>query len=434
MIKIFRNSTGQALVIIALAMMGLIGMVGLAIDGGNTYADRRQAQNAADSSAMAAALANANDPTLSINAIETLVINSTTTNGYSNTAPRSTITVTKTTAPTECGSYTIGSFFQVDITSIIPTYFANAIGVPTLTNTVSARSLSCPPHQAPAGLGNALTALNPTICPGAKVGGSSHIIVNSSTNQGLFVNSSCNEGINSANVAMSAGGNGTVTTPSVMVVGGVYGQDIFAPTIVQTGAEPINLGAYWPTFACTGQVTISGTEIIGGITYNTFTPGVYPGTNTSWANKDFPPETNSKLEPGIYCLDRDFNIQANNRLIGSGVTFVSRQGNVIFRGGNGVNLQAPTSDPYKGLLLFVTEANTTGTVMINGNANLVIVGSIIAPWNLVDIKGTGDVAAPLQTQIVADTLNFSGNGTITITYNGDDQYKVPMPGSLELFK
>src|SRR5512141_2701217 len=51
-----RKERGQALVLIVFAIVGLIGLTGLAIDGGNAYSDRRHAQNAADTAALAAAL------------------------------------------------------------------------------------------------------------------------------------------------------------------------------------------------------------------------------------------------------------------------------------------------------------------------------------------------------------------------------------------
>lgn len=46
---------GQATVLTALAMVALLGFVGLALDGGNLYATRRQMQNAADASVFAGA-------------------------------------------------------------------------------------------------------------------------------------------------------------------------------------------------------------------------------------------------------------------------------------------------------------------------------------------------------------------------------------------
>lgn len=50
-----RRRSGQVLVIVSLSMIALLGMVGLAIDGGNLYAQRRQVQNAADAGALAGA-------------------------------------------------------------------------------------------------------------------------------------------------------------------------------------------------------------------------------------------------------------------------------------------------------------------------------------------------------------------------------------------
>jgi len=51
------HERGQALVIIALAAVGLFGFSALAIDGSRVFSDRRNAQNAADTAALSAALA-----------------------------------------------------------------------------------------------------------------------------------------------------------------------------------------------------------------------------------------------------------------------------------------------------------------------------------------------------------------------------------------
>src|SRR6266540_4448546 len=53
---------GQALILIALAAVGLVGFAALAIDGSRVFSDRRHAQNAADTSVLAAALAKIRDP------------------------------------------------------------------------------------------------------------------------------------------------------------------------------------------------------------------------------------------------------------------------------------------------------------------------------------------------------------------------------------
>src|SRR5512138_3253799 len=58
------NERGQALILITLAAIGLFAFAALAIDGSKVYSQKRHAQNAADTSVLAAALAKArgNDP------------------------------------------------------------------------------------------------------------------------------------------------------------------------------------------------------------------------------------------------------------------------------------------------------------------------------------------------------------------------------------
>ena len=53
--KLYHQEKGQAVVIVALALVGLIGFLALVIDGGAAFAARRQMQNAADSAAIAGA-------------------------------------------------------------------------------------------------------------------------------------------------------------------------------------------------------------------------------------------------------------------------------------------------------------------------------------------------------------------------------------------
>ncbi len=50
-----RSESGQVLVLVAVAMLGLIATLGLVLDGGNLYLQRRALQNAADAGAMAGA-------------------------------------------------------------------------------------------------------------------------------------------------------------------------------------------------------------------------------------------------------------------------------------------------------------------------------------------------------------------------------------------
>ena len=55
LIRIRRNRSGQAIVIMALAMVGICGMLALAIDAGRLYFQRRLMQDAVDAGALAGA-------------------------------------------------------------------------------------------------------------------------------------------------------------------------------------------------------------------------------------------------------------------------------------------------------------------------------------------------------------------------------------------
>src|SRR5436190_912899 len=55
-----RDERGQVLVIFCLALVAIVAMTGLVIDGGATFVQRRDQQNVADAAAMAAAYAYAN--------------------------------------------------------------------------------------------------------------------------------------------------------------------------------------------------------------------------------------------------------------------------------------------------------------------------------------------------------------------------------------
>ncbi|HTP00976.1 MAG TPA: pilus assembly protein TadG-related protein, partial [Anaerolineales bacterium] len=52
---------GQVLIIFVFAIIGLIAIAGLAIDGGNIYSDRSRARNAADAAALAGAMVKVNE-------------------------------------------------------------------------------------------------------------------------------------------------------------------------------------------------------------------------------------------------------------------------------------------------------------------------------------------------------------------------------------
>src|SRR5688500_3092759 len=86
------SEKGQALIIVTLAAVGIFSFAALAIDGSMVFSDKRHAQNAADTAALAAALAYSrnidnygddDDPYARVNdVVENTALERTTSNGY----------------------------------------------------------------------------------------------------------------------------------------------------------------------------------------------------------------------------------------------------------------------------------------------------------------------------------------------------------------
>ena len=211
-----RSNQGQVLIIFVFAILGLIGVTGLAIDGGNIYSDRRHAQNAADTAALAAALARNqavaadasharcdgfNTVTHTGGACSSALINvaldMAQQNGYDNDPVSNTVNVYSPPVHGQysvCGSsaYNCNDYIEVSIDTNVNTFFARVLGIPQTHNKVIAVALSkyAPPGSL-YGL-NSLVQLRPhsTDCSGSNsgvyFGGSGTITLDGG---GVFVNS-----------------------------------------------------------------------------------------------------------------------------------------------------------------------------------------------------------------------------------------------------
>ena len=86
--KSLKSERGQALLLIALGAVVLFGFAALAIDSSRVYEDKRHAQNAADTSALAAALAKIRQQNYTTAALTRAAAN-----GYDNNGTTNTVTV-----------------------------------------------------------------------------------------------------------------------------------------------------------------------------------------------------------------------------------------------------------------------------------------------------------------------------------------------------
>lgn len=128
-VKFRSNESGQVLLIVALALPMLIGFVGLAVDVGNIEVGRRQAQSAADAAAIAGAqeLFGGNGTTVAHTAAQ----DSATQNGFRNGV--NSVTVTVNTPPLAGPNQGNANAVEVIIARTQPTFFMALVGAPTTT-------------------------------------------------------------------------------------------------------------------------------------------------------------------------------------------------------------------------------------------------------------------------------------------------------------
>jgi hypothetical protein len=425
MSKIKYTEKGQALILIVMGIFGIIALVALAIDGGNAFADRRHAQSAADTAVLAAALAKVNN-----NDWQSAAFSRALDNGYMANGPDSTVTVI---SPPAEGKYSCGminstppagdscdEYVQVIIVSSVKTWFAPIVGVNSITNRVNAVARAKPAITQPFAFGHAMVSLNSSACRAFEFSGSSQTLITSDSGAGVFVNSSCSTALGGPQQGFYQG-SGTITAPSISVVGGAYYDPdditLTSSTVVATGATQMtNINIIWPTPTCSGTA-----EKVSGS--NEMTPGNYDG------GQPFPPNNVEVLRPGIYCVN-NANVSINSDLTGQGVMIYVKTGSVSMNGSAEIHLSAPATGQYAGLLFYLPPSNTKSFSM-NGNNESTWLGMILAPSSQCTINGSG---APdgLNSQIICDMINVSGDGAVHINYNNGQNYDPTSPPQIEL--
>ena len=110
------------------------------------------------------------------------------------------------------------------------------------------------------------------------------------------------------------------------------------------------------------------------------------------------------------------SIRGNSTVTGTGVTFyITNGGDLTINGNTNVQLSAPTSGSYEGIL-FYQDSNDTSTATINGTSSSFFQGALYFPKASLDFGGTGTTfnSGAAYTLIVSGALNVSGNATIDI--------------------
>jgi hypothetical protein len=420
-----KSERGQAIIFIVLGFIVILGFVGLAIDGGMVYSDRRHAQNAADASALAAAgraahyLENVSNQLQYVNWVcGNAHVAQAANDGVAAAINRAlTNEFTIDNDPSDfngvswrCESFNYGPFtdhyidFTVWITTVTPANFSQFLFKAPLESRVQAVARLRP--RMSLAFGHAVVATNQAECSGNSNGvilsGDSVTLINGG---GVYSNGCLKGNGNSFGVVVD-NGNVVYTSEAQGNFSGV------SPYPVQASLPIPDYALALTPPDCTGA------HVMDSI--------VQTSNNAS-----------TNLEPGLYCLTSHSTALRvlGGDFIGENVTFYIPFGSVDISGNANVHLFAPQSHDYapaiKGVLFYLPPSNHS-TVSLQGTSDSTFLGTVYAPGGDVVLTGTNGTHPTFNTQIIGNNVDISG--TVDIDINFSQANNVKKPTSIDMNK
>ncbi len=413
---------GFVFVATTLSASVLLAFVGLAVDVGYLQWQKLRAQTAADAACMGAVLE------LRKGSSEQTIIDAgradAALNGFVNGVSSATVVVSH---PPQKGALAgNAAAVEVTVTQVAPVFFMSIIGQRQAT--IAARAVS----MLGAGTGGGCVfALSQTAPRAFQIAGSNStyfscgLNVNSSSNSALHMEGSGTLYMkNNAGVAVAGG---TDLTGQTKILNSPSGTPVTPhkvsqfPDPLETVAAP-NAGGMTVRAASGGAYYDMNAKPPG----NTIQPGVYCGGlrfgNTG--NATF------TMAPGVYVIaGGGFGFNSQARVSGSGVTIYNTSGPNSGLSGCGaafqpfnidgqakVTLNAPTSGPLEGILIFQDRAIVSSSAnQIVGGATNVFNGAIYLPHSPLLFSGNNSSGG--YQILVADTITISGNSSVNADYS-----------------
>lgn len=420
---ILRTERGQMIMLAALLATAFLGFVGLVIDTGFAYAQRRQAQNGADNAALAAARVLLEGGSQASG--QTAALEYADANGYDNLTDNS---VTVNIPPLSGDRAGDPDYVEVIVEEQPTTFFIHALipgGSTVRARGVAGTELFPAPY--------AVIALDPHACDAYRQTGSASLSI---TGGGVMVNSDC------ATDAFDKGGTGDLLAEGTIDVNGGYevgGSGTVSPeprSVTWTVSDPLAsvppppLGS--PASGSPGTAADPDTwKITSGGTY-TLQPGTYyGGLEINCSNCTI------NLASGIYIMaGGGFTKAGNPTIVGHEVMIYVTDCNgpsdsspcsgdgrpqpVKLTGGGVVDLSPHTSGVYQGITFWQDE-QITDDFSINGD-NSLVQGIFYVPGARLDLGGGTTLGL---VQLVANTIRVSGNAPVDLTYGEFRTFEAP---------
>lgn len=453
------NESGAVAIMFALMLPVILGFVGLGIDAGMWFKERRNMQTATDAAAVSAAIERAfgasSGEMITVAGVEA------TRHGYDATVDTLTVSV-----PPVAGTFT-GNVNYVEVTIVHPldTFLSQIIAsIVPLSNTravatTSGNADACMLSLAATGTGLAMNSASASVTMnGCGVfANSSDPIDSVSINNGtLQVDCLWSHGGVDASTGLSSSpgsGEDLLVSDDCEIMEGVAAiEDPFANLAV-----PNYVGCDIGTLGQNQANSLSGTLANAGGSGNLTAPTVLCGGLKINAGNTL------TVEPGVYILDAgDLDIAGGAILNATGVTFIlagtpSRgYGGAKINGASTISWSAPTVSDYSlmvdagtenymgtdytnytGISLFQSAPAGSGTgsdVSLNGGANATISGAVYVPSNDLTFSGNAGVMPSGCLQLVGQTVSFGGSAAIQNNcsmYGGNPVNYGAVPGLVE---
>ncbi len=230
----------------------------------------------------------------------------------------------------------------------------------------------------------------------------------------------------SSATAIQESGATRTSASAIRVVGGssATGSSSFSTTPVKNVASVADPLLSLPIPAAAGLQSFAAINL-GANNSLTINPGIYPAINVTAS-------AHLTMNPGIYVITGGgFSVNGAATVNGSGVMIYnagsnynggtgSTYGGVTLGGSGAVNLSAPTSGVYAGVLLFQSRDNTRA-ISLSGAAVAALNGGVIyASAALASVSGSAQLGAANQaaSSLLVNQLQLTGSGTSNLTAAG----------------
>ncbi len=395
--RLHHDERGQTILLVALSLPFMLGFVGMATDVGALFKDKRTIQTAADAAAVAGALS------LNNGAYVTAAKKASAANGF--TDGSNGVIVTVNNPPTWSSSNYKGAanngtqgYVEVTITKPESTIFLSLFGYPSVT--VLARAVGANNAPAP---NCAYVLANNYGGPALSISGTMQslspqcgLIDDSTNSPPMSVAGSLNMST-IGTVADCSSGCGSTITPAPI------------PNIIPY-SDPLS---YLPQFTCNGNISCTnGTDTFPCANNPDLTkplaPGCYNGISATGSY-------GINLQPGTFVINGPLSLAGAGTLTGSGVTIIMTGGALSLNGVT-LNLSAPTSGTYNGIL-FAQSSTDPSAAIFAQNASSTVHGFFYFPANQLLLNSTftnaytGFVAQSLSVT-VSSPLSFNNYASL----------------------